>query len=414
MVKSLRIGVWVAISALILFAIASFITYPPAIEAARRVGFSDDIIQKGLVRSTESRLVFWGAQFAQITLVCWAGLSGVGRQVAEYWMARSKNRMWISTLLTAFTFAIARELLLLPFNVLSYFQSLRWGLLAESYTLMSWGVDYLLASCIESVFLLLAVLLFWFLVTKLPKLWWCVAPLCGGIFAILYALFAPLVLDPMMNRFVPLEETEWKELKPQLMALVEKAHLPVRDILVMDASKRSSHSNAYFTGFGATRRIVLYDNLLQQLSGGEVEAVLAHEIGHWENDHIVYGILLGTLGMWLGCWLMDGIMVSSLRQEPWRAESKHDPRLIGWIMLWLFLGQWIVRPMENQVSRHFECQADLRALELIDDWQLAVECEKRMAMENIANVAPSPWNSWMFSTHPTSVQRIETAKSWKP
>ena len=217
-----------------------------------------------------------------------------------------------------------------------------------------------------------------------------------------------------MNRFVPLEETEWKELKPQLMALVEKAHLPVRDILVMDASKRSSHSNAYFTGFGATRRIVLYDNLLKQLSGREVEAVLAHEIGHWENDHIVYGILLGTLGMWLGCWLMDGIMVSSLRQEPWLAESKHDPRLIGWIMLWLFLGQWIVRPIENQVSRRFECQADLRALELIDDWQLAVECEKRMAIENIANVAPSPWNSWMFSTHPTSVQRIETAKSWKP
>lgn len=414
MVKSLRIGGCVAISALILFAIASFITYSPAIEAARRVGFSDDVIQKGLVRSTESRLVFWGAQFAQITLVCWAGLSGVGRQVAEYWMARSKNRMWISALLTVFTFAIARELLLLPFNVLSYFQSLRWGLLAESYTLTSWGGDYLLTSCIESVFLLFAVLLFWFLVTKLPKLWWCVAPWCGGIFAILYALFAPLVLDPMMNRFVPLEETEWKELKPQLMALVEKAHLPVRDILVMDASKRSSHSNAYFTGFGATRRIVLYDNLLKQLSGREVEAVLAHEIGHWENDHIVYGILLGTLGMWLGCWLMDGIMVSSLRQEPWLAESKHDPRLIGWIMLWLFLGQWIVRPIENQVSRHFECQADLRALELIDDWQLAVECEKRMAIENIANVAPSPWNSWMFSTHPTSVQRIETAKSWKP
>jgi STE24 endopeptidase len=414
MVKSLRIGVWIATGALILFAVASFINYTPAIDAARRVGFSDDVIKKGLVRSAESRMIFWGAQFAQVTLFCWAGLSGVGRQLAEYWLVRSKNRMWLAAILTVVTFAIAREMLLLPFNVLSYFQGLRWELLSENYTLVSWGKDYLVTSSIEGLFLLLAVVFFWILVKKLPRLWWCVAPLGGGVFAILYALLAPLILDPLMNRFVPLEETQWKALKPQLMELVEKADLPVREILVMDASKRSSHSNAYFTGFGATRRIVLYDNLLRQLSGAEVEAVLAHEIGHWENDHIVFGILLGTLGMWLGCWLIDGILIASLRQEPWRAQYKHDARLMGWIMLLLFWGQWMVRPLEHQISRHFECQADLRALELIEDRQFAIECEKRMAIENIANVAPSPWNSWMFSSHPSSVQRIETAKSWKP
>lgn len=217
-----------------------------------------------------------------------------------------------------------------------------------------------------------------------------------------------------MNRFVPIEETEWNQFKPRLLALVQKAGLEVNEILVMDASKRSTHSNAYFSGFGSTRRIVLYDTLLKQLGPKEVEAVLAHELGHWENDHIVFGILWGTLGMWLACWILDGVLVDSLGKEPWRAESKHDPRLMGWIMLLLFFGQWLVRPVENQISRIFERQADLRALELIEDRQAAIECEKRMAIENKANVAPSPWNSWMFSTHPSSVQRIETAKNWQP
>lgn len=412
--KPLRMGVFVAIALLLVFAIFSFIPYPPSIEAARRAGFSDMEITRGQVRSFESRLIFWGAQFVQLVLVCWAGLTSGGRRLAEFCLSLCGHRVWLATLLAVFALASLRELLLLPFNVLGFYQSRRWGMLAESYSLGSWGSDYFFSTTVEAFFLLVGTLFFWGLVKGLPKIWWCVAPVGGGVFAILYATLAPLVLDPMMNRFVPLEQTQWSDLKPQLMELVAKAELSVQEILVMDASKRSTHSNAYFAGFGSTRRIVLYDTLLKRLSAAEIEAVLAHEIGHWENDHIVYGISLGVLGLWFACWLVDWILLASLRQEPWRAEFKHDPRLIGWLMLLIFLGQWLARPIENQISRRFERQADWRALELIDNPQFAMECEKRMAIDNQANVAPSPWNSWMFSTHPSTVERIETAKSWKP
>lgn len=412
--KPLRMGVFVAIALLLVFAIFSFIPYPPSIEAARRAGFSDMEITRGQVRSFESRLIFWGAQFVQLALVCWAGLTSGGRRLAEFCLSLCGPRVWLATLLAVFALASLRELLLLPFNVLGFYQSRRWGMLAESYSLGSWGADYFFSTTVEAFFLLVGTLFFWGLVKGLPKIWWCVAPVGGGVFAILYATLAPLVLDPMMNRFVPLEQTQWSDLKPQLMELVAKAELSVQEILVMDASKRSTHSNAYFAGFGSTRRIVLYDTLLKRLSAAEIEAVLAHEIGHWENDHIVCGISLGVLGLWFACWLVDWILLASLRQEPWRAEFKHDPRLIGWLMLLIFLGQWLARPIENQISRRFERQADWRALELIDNPQFAMECEKRMAIDNQANVAPSPWNSWMFSTHPSTVERIETAKSWKP
>lgn len=412
--KSLRIGVWLASVALAIFAVLSFIPFEPAIEAARRAGFSDEVIRIGLTKSFESRLIFWGTQFAQIAFVCWVGLTQAGPKLAEFWLGKCRKRKWLATLATAFSLASAREIILLPFSLLNYFHNVRWEMLASQYTLWAWGGDYLIATGVEAMFLGIAILFFWSLIQNLPKLWWCVAPIGGGLFAMLYALLAPLILDPMTNRFEPLDETKWKDLKPRLMALVEKANLPVREILVMDASKRSTHSNAYFAGFGATRRIVLYDTLLQQLNAEEVEAVLAHEIGHWQNDHIVYGILLGTLGMCLACWLLDTFLSYSVRQEPWRAESKNDPRLLGAIMLILFFGQWIVRPIENKVSRYFEVQADMRSLELIKDRQFAIECEKRLAIQNKSNVAPAPWNSWMFSTHPSSVQRIEAAKNWQP
>lgn len=414
MARSLRIGVFVAVGLLAVFSLISFITYLPAIEAARRAGFSDDVIELGLQKSFEARLIFWGSQFAQIALLCWLGLTADGRRLAEYWLKSCGSRMWLAALLMVLTIGIARELLLLPFNLLGYFHGRRWEMLAEQYTLLAWAYDYILSTFLDGLLLVPSIVIFFWLLKRFPKTWWAIAPAGGAVFAIAYATLAPLLLDPLMNRFVPLEETKWKDLKPQLMALVDKAEIPVKEILVMDASKRSSHTNAYFSGFGSTRRIVLYDTLLKQLSPKEVEAVLAHEIGHWESDHIVYGILLGVLGMFVACWTLDGILITSLRQEPWLAEAKFDPRLVGWIILLLILGQWIVRPIENQISRIFESQADLRSLELIEDPQLAIDCEKRMAISNKSNVAPSPWNTWMFSTHPSSVQRIERATSWKP
>lgn len=414
MIRSLRLGVWFAICLLIAIAIASFFPYSPAVEAARRNGFSDEVIQTGLTRSAESRLLFWAAQFAQIFFIYWIGLSETGSRLASFWLARTQSRVWLTALITVAWLCLCRELLLFPFRVMSYFQSQRWGVLAADYSLLNWSKDYLVASSIDFLLLLVGFSLFWMLIKFLPKLWWLIAPLASGVLAISYAMIAPLVLDPIMNRFVPIENTEWRDLKPRLLALTAKADLPVQDIWVMDASRRSTHSNAYFTGFGSTRRIVLYDTLLKKLSPAEIEAVLAHEIGHWEYDHIVWGILFGTMGMWLGCWIIDCILSSSLHQHPWRANEKHDPRLIGWIALLLFFGEWIVKPIENSISRRFEIQADLRALELIEDRQVVIECEKKMAIENKSNVAPSPWNRWLFSTHPSSVQRMETARNWQP
>src|SRR5262249_31557807 len=134
-----------------------------------------------------------------------------------------------------------------------------------------------------------------------PRRWWIVATAVGLPLGILYALLSPVLISPLFNTFAPLPESAWarKEgnrdkavaLEKSMRKLTDEAGIEVGEVLVVDASRQSYHSNAYFSGFGPTRRIVLYDNLLEKNRPKEVESVLAHEIGHWRHDHIVKGIL---------------------------------------------------------------------------------------------------------------------------
>lgn len=397
---------------LIVVAIASYIPYPSAVQMARNAGFSDEVIAVGLQRSGQSRFLFWCGQFITGALFVWFGFSAVPRKVVDALQAKGFGVVTIAAVIAG-GLKLGSDLLLLPLNVVGYGLGQKWQMLNPDYTLAMWGLDFLLASAVELMLLLIAVAILYSLLTWSPRWWWLLTPAVGGCVAIAYALLAPLTIDPLFNTFVPLSETEWKEVRPRILALTQKANLPVQDVYVMNASRTGKHSNAYFAGFGSTRRIVFYDNLLRNHSLEEVESILAHEIGHWKYDHIVRGILLGSFALILGAWIVDGILVNASSQTPWKLTSKNDPASVGLLAMVLFFGEWLVRPVENYVSRSFEVQADLASLELIKDRDLFIQSEKRLAIQNKSNVAPSPWNQWIFSTHPSSVDRIRMAREFE-
>jgi STE24 endopeptidase len=187
----------------------------------------------------------------------------------------------------------------------------------------------------------------------------------------------------------------------------------VQDVLVMDASRQGEHTNAYFTGFGPTRRIVLYDTLLKKHSPDEVASILAHELGHWTHHHIVKGICLGMLGTLVGLLLLDRLLRRFMSRAPWRLSSLADPAGLPLILLLAYLGSWLARPAENAVSRYFERQADATSLELAGRPQVFISAEKKLAQDNVGNVAPSPWNIWLFATHPSALERIGMAEDWR-
>ena len=194
------------------------------------------------------------------------------------------------------------------------------------YELASWLQDHYLATGVNLVWEAVVLVGLYALLILAPRIWWLIAPLGGGLLGIAYAYLAPIWINPLFNDFTPLQETKWSDEAPRVQVLIDKAEIPVAEILVMNASRQSNHTNAYFAGFGATRRIVLYDTLLKKHTPDEIESVLAHEIGHWQHDHIAQGLLLGTIAVdlrLLGAGLL--FRVRAVEQPPWHLQSTADP-----------------------------------------------------------------------------------------
>ena len=349
----------------------------------------------------------------------------------------------LTLLLVGATVYLLEELLATPLRLVSLERSRHWQMTTR--TVADWAVDYgknfLIDVVIDGVILVVLFAIMWLV----PRWWWLIAAGACGVLGMAYALILPVFISPIFNTFTPLED-------PYLLGLfdrvAERAGVSVREVLVKDASRRSRHTNAYFTGFGDTRRIVVYDNLLKPyyepdptdvtsvvgLLGSpqgagvvlaaanrscqriekaeEIESILAHEIGHWYHDHILKGIGLAVLGSILGFFLLDRILRWAVNRRPFLLHSPTDPAAIPLIALLIALASWAVAPLELAISRQFEREADLMSLKLAQQPQAFIDAEKRLVTDNIGNVAPSPVAVWFFSSHPPAIERIEMAEAW--
>ncbi len=310
-------------------------------------------------------------------------------------------------------FAVLNELLYLPIGLARFQHSHAWGMSNPDYGPASWLRDHYLAAGVNLVWEAVVLIGFYALLILVPRIWWLLAPLGLAVLGVAYVFLAPIWINPLFNDFTPLQDTPWRDQQPRVQALIDRAGIPVEEILVMNASRQSQHTNAYFTGFGATRRIVLYDTLLKKHTPDEIESVLAHEIGHWWHDHIAKGILLGVIASVFGFWVLDRFLRGAIGTQPWNLQSTADPAGLWLILLLFYAGTWVALPAENLITRHFERQADEVSLQLAKKPDAFIACERKMAIDNKSNVAPTPWSVWIFSSHPPTVERIRMAQDWK-
>ena len=396
---------------LLLFVVTTFIPYPPARDTAMDAGFTPAQIDLGLRYTFERRFFLWGATALELGLLYFLAMTSVSRRLADRFLAWTGGRRILAALGMGAVYLALHKLWSLPLSIGRLYHSYYWGM--ANLDLLDWLRDRAIAFGISIIWETIVLVGFYAIVIWLPRTWWLVAPVAGSVLGMTYAFIAPILINPLYNDFTPLAETEWRQHQPRVQALIDKAGVPVEEILVMNASRQSNHSNAYFTGFGSTRRIVLYDTLLKKHSEAEIESILAHELGHWQHDHIVKGILLAAVLAVLGCFLLDCLLRGAVGRSPWNLQSPADPAGLPLILLLLFLGNWAIAPMENVVSRYFERQADQASLALADQPDAFIAAEKKLATNNISNVAPTPWNIWLFSSHPPTVERIKMAKDWK-
>ena len=212
----------------------------------------------------------------------------------------------------------------------------------------------------------------------------------------------PKVILPLFNKLTPLPEGE---LRDRLMALGDRTGFKARTIEVIDGSKRSGHSNAYFTGFGRFRRIVLFDTLIAQLTPEELEAVLAHEIGHYRRGHIPKMIALSAIMMFAGfavvAWLARSTWFNTSFGFP---PGEIAPSFLLFALLSGIVTVWF-SPLGNLLSRKYEYEADAFARNAMGGPGAMIAALRKLASKNLSNLTPHRWYSRFYYSHPTLVER---------
>jgi STE24 endopeptidase len=296
-----------------------------------------------------------------------------------------------------------------PFDFARWRHLGAWGMTSQSFP--GWLGDYLMALGVAVVMEGIGLVGLYLLIRWLPRWWWLPAAVGASGLAVMFAWLLPVVIGPLFNTFTPLRETEWAAWEPAMRRIAEQVDVEIEDVYVVDASRQSHHSNAYFTGFGATQRIVLYDNLLKKQTLAEIESVLGHELGHWLHDHIVKGIALAGIGLLAGFFVLSRLLMWA--QGPMGLDGPSDPAGLPFVLLAIYLGTWLALPVESVVSRHFERQADHAGLELARQPEAFIAAEVKLVRDNLGNPAPPPWNVFLFASHPPALERIEMAQRWQ-
>ena len=329
-----------------------------------------------------------------------------GLLVATPLGARATRRLrgpwWLRTILAVVVIAAATLALRWPLGM--WFETVlrEYGLSTQTWP--SWSGDRLKNAAVETFLLALTITVLVALARRFRR-WW--IPAATGAFALTVAasFVYPVVFEPMFNDFTPMREGP---LRTSLLAMAARDGVPVEDVLVADASRRTTALNAYVSGFGATRRVVVYDTLLRA-PDAEVELVVAHELGHAKHDDVLHGTLLGGLGAALGAVLL--FLIFDLVRRRAAVPSIADPRAAGALMGLMSLGT-LLGPAQNVVSRHVEARADLHALELTRDPSTFVAMQKRLAISNISDLSPDAVEYVLYASHPSGPERIAMARAW--
>ena len=355
---------------------------------------------------TKARFGLLEMAFGAAVLLCWTLLGGIealNQALLTSNLAGYGSLVPQLALLTAF--GVIGGLLDLPFTLYSTFKiEERFGF--NKMTLKLWLTDLVKSTLIGIVIGLPIVALILWLMGSAGKLWWLWAWCAWMGFNLLVLVLYPTVIAPLFNKFKPLDD---EDLKARVTALMQRCGFAAKGLFVMDGSKRSAHANAYFTGFGAAKRVVFYDTLLKQLEPGEVDAVLAHELGHFKHKHIIKRIILmfamSLAGFALLGWLSSQIwFYTGLGIRP-NMNSSNDALALLLFMLVVPLFSFFVSPVFAQFSRKHEFEADAYAISQTDGKDLQSALLK-LYKDNASTLTPDPVFVKFYYSHPPASERL--------
>jgi STE24 endopeptidase len=311
---------------------------------------------------------------------------------------------------TGFVFPLAvlvlGGLLRLPLGFMRYRHERRWGF--STQLLGGWLMD--VAKSVGLTSILTAGLLYGLfeVAERFPTAWPLVAGPAAVAVIVVLSFLAPIVFEPLFNRFRPLDDVD---LAGDLRALSERAGVPVRHVLVSDASRRTTKHNAYVSGLGATRRVVVFDTLLARGDDRDVRLVVAHELGHRRLGHVARGTALAGLGAVTVVALLWLLLRSPGVPDAIGAAGASDPRAAPFVLLAVAVLGLVSDPLGNAISRRWEGDADRFAVELTGDAEGFAQMERELSVENLSDLAPGRLAYLFLFSHPAPPERIAAALS---
>lgn len=293
-------------------------------------------------------------------------------------------------------------LITLPVSAVSRQRAKDVGLVTQDW--LGWVGDVAKGIAIEAVIVGAGGALLVVVMRRFGRRWWAPAAALVVAFGVVLTYASPIVLDPLFNRF---ERLPAGELRSDVLALAERADVKVGEVYVMDASRRTTAANAYVAGLGGTKRVVLYDTLLDEFSPGEVRHVVAHELGHVHFRDVPRGLL------YLAIVAPFGMLAVARASERLAPGSLGRPVAVPAVALAIAVVAPAVTFISNQLSRAVEARADRYAMELTDDPDVLVDFQRRITVQNVSDPDPPGWVHGLLGTHPTAVQRIGQALALK-
>lgn len=267
-----------------------------------------------------------------------------------------------------------------------------------------WITDLIKSLILSAIIMTIMISSFMAFIYYLPASWWFWAWVFFTLFEIILLWLYPVLIAPLFNKFEPIKD---EALREKINALMDKAGLKTKGIYQVDEGKRSKHTNAYFTGIGKTKRIVLYDTLLASHTPDEIVAVLAHEIGHWKKKHILKQLSFMIITSLVLLYFIYLIVNWSFLYSAF--GLKVTPVYAGLFLVSLYLSSagYFLSPLGAAVMRRYEREADKTAWELTGTSEPMISALKRLAKDNLTNLHPHPLYVWFYYSHPPLIERIE-------
>jgi len=368
-------------------------------------------IDKDLLKKTQdyvaekTRFSFISSLFGNLVMLLF--IFGGLLNLYNSWVASFNWPFIVSGILFFLLLSYASTLLSIPFDLYTTFKiENKYGF--NTSTPRLWLTDFIKSIVISTIIISIIVSAGLWLVQASPQFWWIWVWGFFLVFSLFVMYIAPYVIEPLFNKFTPIEA---EGLEDRIKALMQRTKIRVSRVFKMDASKRSRHTNAYFSGIGRVKRIVLYDTLLNMMNHDEILAVLAHEAGHWKKRHILKQIILMEIFSFIGIYIAFQVMQTDLLTNLFQIGQ--DTFFVK-VVLIAFIGSIVLfplAPLSNFISRRFEREADKFACQLTDNSEHMAHALIKLSKDNLSNLYPHPLYAAFHYSHPPVVQRVREMKN---